>query len=216
MPSTGVVNWFECLWIRPEGFDWIWSLPSPCTCSSSHEDFPFFQPRPFWKSDHIINGHIVSFPCLRIKRSLTNHQLGAKDELNVFFGKIIKEDEDETRIFGTKTMLCRTHQNASPPLATRSNWLGGFVSVTKLFSLLLLVLSSHFPSFISTIPSWLHDQYWTMSAKLFCSSAKLFCASPFVFPCTAVCFFSGTDALTRLFARALECLRQSLACGEES
>ena len=128
----------ECLWIRPEGFDWIWSLPSPCTCSSSREDFPFFQPLPFWKSDYIYNNwsHFQSFMTTN-KTKFDKSSVGCVNKMNCMFRQDylnIKEYEGKTRIFGIKTMLCRTHKNASPPLPTRSNWLGGFVSVTKLFS----------------------------------------------------------------------------------
>ena len=197
-----MVKWSECLWIRPEGFDWIWSLPSPCTCSSSHGDFPFFQPLPFWKSDYVITGHI--FIWVR------------KMNWMFFSARLSTKMKEKTRILGIKTMLCRTHKNASPPLPTRSNWLGGFVSVTKLFSSSLCSSALHSPSFISTLLSCLLDQYWTIFAKLFCSSWSH--EPPFFFQCSAVCFFSGTDALYVVIPgylpEALECLRQSLAWGE--
>ena len=190
----------ECLWIRPEGFDWIWSQPFPCTCSSSHEDFPFFPPLPFWKPDCIYKNwsHFQSFMSTN-KIKFDKSSVGCLRWTKCFFCKIIKEYEGKTRILGIKTILCRTHKNAFSPLPTRSNWLGGFVSVTKLFSSSFCSSALHSPSFISTLPSCLHDQYWTIFGKLFCSSWS---HEPyFFFQCTAVCFFSGTDALTRLFAR---------------
>ena len=36
------------------------------------------------QTTYIRTGHIFSLSCLRIKQSLTNNQLGAEDELNVF------------------------------------------------------------------------------------------------------------------------------------